>query len=44
MLDHLEHRHGGAGALLRAHGLGDADVERLVDLLTEPDPATSGTV
>ena len=44
MLEHLEHRHGGAAALLRAHGVGDADIERLVELLTEPDADAPGTV
>jgi len=35
-LDHLERRHGGARALLARHGLGDEDVARLTDRLTEP--------
>jgi protein-tyrosine phosphatase len=39
-LDHLERRHGGAAALLLQNGLTEAELERLVDLLTEPDPAT----
>jgi protein-tyrosine phosphatase len=36
MLEHLERRHGGAAALLRRNGLGQADLDRLADLLTEP--------
>lgn len=35
-LDHLERRHGGAAALLGREGIGDADLVRLRDLLTEP--------
>ena len=35
-LDHLERRHGGPRALLAGHGLGEPDVDRLTDLLTEP--------
>ena len=34
-LDHLERRHGGARALLRHHGLTDADLESLTSRLTE---------
>jgi protein-tyrosine phosphatase len=35
-LDHLERQHGGARALLRSGGLSDADLEALVERLTEP--------
>jgi protein-tyrosine phosphatase len=35
-LRHLERRHGGAPALLRRNGLSDDDVERLVEVMTEP--------
>lgn len=35
-LVHLDQRHGGARALLRQHGLADAELDRLVDRLTEP--------
>jgi protein tyrosine/serine phosphatase len=35
-LAHLDDRHGGARRLLRRHGLTDAELDRLVDLLTEP--------
>ena len=35
-LRHLDREHGGARALLRSHGLADAELDRLVDLLTEP--------
>lgn len=39
-LEHLDIAHGGARALLRRHGLGDAELDRLVDLLTEaPGPS-----
>ncbi|HEV8489310.1 MAG TPA: tyrosine-protein phosphatase [Candidatus Limnocylindrales bacterium] len=38
-LDHLEGRHGGAAALLRRNGLTDEELERLIELLTEPGPA-----
>ena len=38
-LDHLERVHGGAPALLARHGLGDADLECLRELLTEPSTA-----
>jgi protein-tyrosine phosphatase len=41
VLDHLERRHGGAAALLRRNGLADDELARLVDLLTESDPATT---
>ena len=37
-LDHLDRVHGGAAALLEREGLGTGDIERLRDLLTEPDP------
>jgi protein-tyrosine phosphatase len=40
-LDHLERRHGGAAALLRTNGLTDEELDRLTELLTEPDPASS---
>jgi protein-tyrosine phosphatase len=36
MLDHLDHRHGGAAALLLRHGITPGELARLVDLLTEP--------
>jgi protein-tyrosine phosphatase len=35
-LAHLDKRHGGARRLLHRHGIPDADLDRLVDLLTEP--------
>lgn len=35
-LAHLDAAHGGARALLRREGLADADLDRLVDRLTEP--------
>ncbi len=35
-LDHLEQRHGGPDALLRAGGLTDAELSALTDRLTEP--------
>jgi hypothetical protein len=35
-LAHLDERHGGARSLLREHGITDAEMDRLVDLLTEP--------
>ncbi len=35
-LAHLDERHGGARSLLRSHGISDAQMDRLVDLLTEP--------
>ena len=35
-LDHLATEHGGARALLRRQGLTDAELDRLVTLLTEP--------
>lgn len=37
-LEHLDRRHGGAAALLRRHGLGERDLERLRERLTEPAP------
>ncbi len=37
-LAHLDNRHGGARELLRRHGVTDAEMDRLVDLLTEPAP------
>jgi len=40
-LDHLDRVHGGAGALLEREGFGAGDVERLQELLTEPDPDRS---
>jgi len=36
MLAHLAARHGGAGDLLRQNGLEPADLEVLVERLTEP--------
>ena len=38
-LAHLDERHGGARSLLRAHGITDEEMDRLVALLTEPVPA-----
>jgi len=38
-LEHLDRAHGGARALLRREGLGDTDIDRLVERLTEPGPA-----
>jgi protein-tyrosine phosphatase len=39
-LEHLDRAHGGARTLLRGEGLGDAELDRLIDLLTEsPDEA-----
>ena len=38
-LDHLDRKHGGARSLLARRGLGEADLDRLTELLTEPDPA-----
>ncbi len=35
-LDHLHERHGGSRALLRAQGITDAEIDALVDRLTEP--------
>jgi protein-tyrosine phosphatase len=35
-LAHLDEMHGGARSLLRAHGVTDAEMDRLVELLTEP--------
>jgi protein-tyrosine phosphatase len=35
-LAHLDRYHGGARALLRRHGVTDDEMDRLVDLLTEP--------
>jgi len=35
-LDHLDAAHGGARALLTRHGLDDAELDRLVERLTEP--------
>lgn len=37
-LDHLDREHGGARALLARQGLSDADLDRLVELLTEEAP------
>ena len=37
-LEHLDQAHGGARALLRREGISDADVDRLVERLTEPTP------
>jgi hypothetical protein len=36
MLQHLAARHGGAGELLRRNGLAQADLDLLVERLTEP--------
>ena len=38
-LAHLDERHGGARSLLLRHGITDEEMDRLVDLLTEPVPA-----
>ncbi|MEX2011656.1 MAG: tyrosine-protein phosphatase [Chloroflexota bacterium] len=38
-IDHLERRHGGASALLLRNGLTRGELDRLAELLTEPDPA-----
>ncbi len=38
MLEHLAARHGGAAELLRRNGLAAADLDLLVELLTEPAP------
>ncbi len=35
-LEHLDERHGGAASLLRAHGMTDAELAALVELITEP--------
>jgi protein-tyrosine phosphatase len=40
-VDHLERRHGGARSLLARHGLSEADLHRLRELLTERIPAAS---
>ena len=37
-LEHLDQAHGGARALLRREGISDADIDRLVERLTEPTP------
>ena len=37
-LEHLDRRHGGAAALLRRNGLTDAELDALVERLTEPSP------
>ncbi len=37
-LVHLDEQHGGAASLLRAHGVTDAELERLVELITESVP------
>jgi protein-tyrosine phosphatase len=36
-LQHLDHRHGGPAALLAAHGMSDGEIDRLREVLTEPD-------
>ena len=41
-LDHLELAHGGARALLARHGIGEGDLERLRERLTEPSTTRSG--
>lgn len=38
MLEHLAARHGGAGTLLRRNGLSQADLDLLLERLTEPVP------
>lgn len=40
-LEHLDRQHGGAAALLRRHGLADAELATLRERLTEPAPATT---
>ena len=42
-LAHLDRAHGGAHALLRREGLAAADIDRLVDRLTEPGPPGLGS-
>jgi protein-tyrosine phosphatase len=46
-LEHLERRHGGAASLLRRNGLSAAELDALVERLTEPVPSaadrTNGT-
>ena len=39
-LAHLDERHGGSRRLLHRHGATDSELDRLVDRLTEPDPAS----
>ena len=39
-LEHLQRSHGGPHALLRRHGLTDAEIDRLTDLVTEPVEAS----
>jgi hypothetical protein len=41
-LVHLQREHGGARALLRSIGLTDAELDALVDALTEPIEADAG--
>jgi len=41
-LAHLDRAHGGARALLKREGLWDAEIDRLVDRLTEPGAAGPG--
>lgn len=38
-LAHLDERHGGSRRLLHRHGVTDGELDRLVELLTEPGPA-----
>jgi protein-tyrosine phosphatase len=42
-LEHLDREHGGARSLLRREGIGDADLDRLIEVLTEPVPASPMT-
>jgi len=37
-LEHLDREHGGSRALLRRHGLGEEELDTLVERLTEPAP------
>jgi protein-tyrosine phosphatase len=40
-LEHLDRRHGGARTFLRRNGVSNEELDRLVDLLTEPDERPS---
>jgi protein-tyrosine phosphatase len=43
VLRHLDERHGGALALLRAGGMTEPELERLIEVLTEPTPVADVT-